>query len=161
MARENQKAVFVAGIKSMQPTKYLISARVRLEGAYRLDDICSGKVYLSAFDSSLKAFCFSDKWEHNLKGAGGFIVRHPVKREIEGRAEIVDGVAEDERPFVGDGFLSFTGDDVLAGLWLVLDDQSEWSFLHERANFGIKVVDVMFGPASSPRGRSRCNTVRA
>jgi hypothetical protein len=146
LPRENQKAMFIAGIKPMQPAEYLIPARVGLQFAYRLDDICSGEMYLSAFDFSLKVFRLSNEWEHKFPWMCSPIAGHSVNGEIKSRAEVMDRISDNERPFLGNGFLAFTGDDILSGLWLMLDDQPIWSFLHERANFPIKVVDVIFGP---------------
>jgi hypothetical protein len=84
LARKNEKAVFIAGIETVKPAEDFIPARIRLERAYQLNDICSGETYLSAFNSSLKAFRFSNEWEHEFERAGGLIVRHPVERHIQG-----------------------------------------------------------------------------
>jgi hypothetical protein len=146
LAGENEKAVFVAGIEAVKSAQNFIPARVRLERAYQLDDICSGEIYLGAFNSALKAFRFSDKGKHEFEGTGCLVVRHSIERHIEGGAEIVNGIANNERQFIGNRFVPFTNDGVPASIGLVLDDGSKRSLSHKGIDGRLKLADVIFGP---------------
>jgi hypothetical protein len=146
LARKNEKAVFIAGIEAVKPAEDIIPARIRLQRAYQLNDICSGEIYLSALNSALKAFRFSNEWEDELEWAGGLIVRHPIECHIQGGTEIVNGVADDKRHFVRDWFQPPTDDCVRPSIGLVLDEKSKRSLRQKRVDGRLKLLDVIFGP---------------
>jgi hypothetical protein len=146
LAGKNEKTVFVAGVEAVKPAQDFIPARIRLERLYQLDDICAGEIYLSAFDSVLKPFRFSNEREHEFEGTGGFIVRHSIERHIEGGAEVVNHIANNERQVIGNGFVPSANDGVFAGVGLVLDDGSKRSLSHKGIDGCLKLADVIFGP---------------
>ena len=104
-----------------------MSVSVRLERAYILDDLCAGELYLCAFDLIDKALLFPDKWKHKLMAIGGYDGGHCVDCEIQRGPKIVNGIANHERPCVGDGFISFRNDQILASLRPVFDNQPKWA----------------------------------
>src|SRR6185312_7770811 len=75
---KDKQAVFVPIVEGMETAKYLIPAGIRLERAYRLDDICSGEMYLGAFDSFFKSFRFSTERKHQREGVLRPVLGHAV-----------------------------------------------------------------------------------
>jgi hypothetical protein len=146
LAGKNEKAMFIAGIEAVKSAQNFIPARIRLERAYQLDDICAGEIYLGAFNSVLKSFRFSNEGEHEFVGAGGVVMRHSIDSHIEGGAEIVNGIAHNERESIGNGFVPLANDGVLASIGLVLDDGSKRSLAHKGIDVRLKLEDVIFGP---------------
>jgi hypothetical protein len=146
LAAKNEKAVFIAGVEAMKSAQDFIPARIGLERVYQLDDICSGEIYLSAFNSVLKPLRFSHEREHEFEGAGGFIVRHSIERHIQGGAKVVNGITNNERQLIGDGFVPSANDGVLASFGLVLDDGSKRALGHKGIDGRLKLADVIFGP---------------
>jgi hypothetical protein len=146
LARKNEKAMFVAGVEAMKPTENFIPARIWLERAYQLDNVCSGEVYLSAFNSSAQGFWFSDEWEHQFERTGGLIVRHPIERHIQSGTEIVNGIADDKRHFIWNWFQPPTDDCECPRIGLVLDEKSKWSLRQKGVDGRLKLLDVILGP---------------
>ena len=105
----------------------------------------AGELYLSIFDLIDKALRFPDKWEHKLMAIGGYVGGRCVDCEIKRGPKIVNGIANHERPCVGDGFISFRNDQILASLRPVFDNQPKWTAFHEFFDCKPQLVDMLLG----------------
>jgi len=77
---------------------------------------------------------------------GGFTTNDREHREIEGRAQIMDGVADNEGEIWRNGFLGFGFEGNLAQLRLAMSDELERFLSQVGLHSPVKVIDVMLGP---------------
>src|SRR5665213_637862 len=144
---KNQKPMFILGVESEYPAEHWVTVSVWLERVNKLDDLCAGELYLSAFDISLKPLLFPDKGKHEGMRIGRLVAGHTVNGEIKRGPKIVNDIADDKGPGIGNASISFGNDQILAGLRPVSENDPKWSILHEFFNCKPKFIDMLL---SSP-----------
>jgi hypothetical protein len=142
---QNQKPMFISGVETTYPAENWVPVSVWLEPAYVLDDLCSGELYLSAFDLSVKPMLFPRKWKHQSVLIPSLVTGHAENGEIEGGPKIMDNISDYEGPFIRDRFISFGNDRILASLRPMLDDKPKGVILHEFFDLKPKLVDMLLG----------------
>lgn len=143
LAAQDQEPVLVLHIKGMDQRQAGVPSVVRLEVGYGFDDLFAGDLYLSILDGRYKSLRLFREGKMDLRFD---MPRHSKEGLIERRAEIVDGIPDDEREGWRDGILYFDNVGQLSGLAVAALHQSEGPVRKEGFDLGIEVVDVMTGP---------------
>lgn len=145
VARQDQELMLVSYIEPMKAFQYLMPARIRLQSAYRFDDLFAGELYLSAINGSFKSLRFAREREGDVIAARGSILGQSEHHKVKGGTEIVNRVPEDGGEVFWDGYLGFGRDGELAGFGIERLDQYERALLEKGIDLSAKVADVMFG----------------
>ncbi len=142
----HDELVLIGNIENMKSIQKVVSARIRLQVAEFLSDFFAGDLYLSISQNRFKTLRLSAKRELYLIG-GGVVRSQDIPSEvIQGGAQIVDRVTDDEREMIGNGRVYIGDQGALAGLSVVLDGKPAAIGVVQSLRLGNKVLDVMLGP---------------
>ncbi|WP_292533731.1 hypothetical protein [Methylocystis sp.] len=146
MAGQNEQSMLVLSVEPVQRAEYFISSWIWLEGFDRLDDVCSGKLYLSLINGACKSLRFFGERECDEVGTGRSVARKLEHRQVECCAQVVNGVSCDKRKLVWNGYVGFNHYGSPIGLWIESAHEPEGFPFHEGFDLTLKIVDVMLGP---------------
>lgn len=138
--------MLIAQIKNVDAIKSIVPAMIGFERVYRSDDVFAGELYLSICNGATQPLCRISEREENSRWFWSAVAYHPISEQIEGRFEIVNGIANDKGKFFWDGFIGFDEKNALGALWINCLHQNERHLGKERFNIPMQIIDVMFGP---------------
>jgi len=75
-----------------------------------------------------------------------FVADHPEAQVIEGRSQVVDGIADDQGEVVWDDMLGCDVNHSLVGIFALRDSQFERVCRQEVGDLPVNVIDVVFSP---------------
>lgn len=138
--------VFVTDVQVVNGSKQLVPSSVRLKRVKQVDDLWSGPVYCSLSNFCLKVFWSFAEGEVNAGNAISVVAHDIASHDVEGRAQVVDCIANDEWPEVWQGVSLDYPQQLIARLGVTVNDHAIGFFPREDQNLPIQVSDVLIGP---------------
>lgn len=141
--------VFVDNVESVKtPEAITVPSAVRLYGIdNEVNDDRWNLIPQPAIDGSYKFFSGFINWEF------GESASFPVPEEldivydkVQSRHEVVDGVPDDQRDFIGDGLIEAEFKDAIPSIRVVLHRNIVRAALVGDYPFALEIADVFFGP---------------
>jgi len=143
-----QELVFVSNVESVESAKGIIPSLVRLYGVKdEIYDVGTCDLYFSTINSSFKFLPRIFDWEMRPLGRYSASHGHNIAgHDVQGGAQVMDGIADDERYFTRQRLGHFEFEDVASRIRLFIDAHSAEVGLDECAKYPVKLIDVLVGP---------------
>jgi hypothetical protein len=149
---QQKQAMYVTNVEMVEFVKNLIPVRVRFERDYRFNDLFAGDLYLSICNGTYKSLFCLGEGKGNSFGRRSFAFAKSEHRQVQGRTQIVNGIANDDGKFGWDGYVGFSSHHGCSGLWLNDSDKLKRFLGQKGINLPVHIIDVMLGPLEgSPR----------
>jgi hypothetical protein len=138
--------MLIDNVQVVNCPKRAVPTLVRFQRANYLDDLWGGAVYVSLMDHSIKVIPIIAEGEINTIGATTVELNQLASEDIQSRSEVMNCIAGDEGKTIGHFFSDLDREHMIAGLRVLLDDDSIRMAFPKFADFEVKVRDVLFGP---------------
>jgi len=149
-AHGDQEFVFVCDVETMETPKRVIPSLVRLGPLDEVHRFLGRSVYLfrrTGFKSFGKGGFILENEKAGLSGDGVSLGSHQLaNQQVEGGAEVVDGVTDDEGELGGGTIENFGVDDVLGALQVELNPHSARVSFAPASLFGFQAIQVFARP---------------
>lgn len=147
----NELVMFTDNVEVVQRAKKRVPSVIWAKRAEFLDDIWSGKAYLSCFDGRVKSIrAFGERKLDEVGGFGPRLAAHQVVHEhVEGRAQVVDRVTNDRAEYAGEPLADDQRNRIhrVLDTWIVvMEHHAVRVALDESVDPLAVLVDVCLGP---------------